>query len=297
MTDEQQLEQQLFELGDLMSPTSEFTAGVMERVERTSVAPVVDPVESPKTGTLWRRARALLAIVAVAAVVIWLRPASDAPDLTSNDWWLGSPAVYAQEITQTLQQARVDGIVFRTATRFILDDGTEQTSPTVRTAAVIHDRCRYESMTDGRLGMVTWAIPDQDGFLVTKYLVHDNSMSVRQASRDEGLGASPIARVLKISRLIEQADRRLEPTDIDGQQCIGFEIDAGKVHKKHKSGTYQIWLDTQTRHPVKMVYDRQVPPNPDSNIDRMITITHQFEWNPNLPDEIFMPTDNPEPLR
>ncbi len=297
MTDEQQLEQQLLELGESMTPGADFATSVMKRIEDSNIAPVKTPSDSATATSVWRRIRTLLSIVAVAALMIWLRSTSDPPGVVSSDWWLGSPAVYAGEIVDALEQAQVQGVVFRDRTTYLLEDGSTEEARNIRTVAVVDDRYRYESTTEGRLNMVTWAVPDNDEFVVTKYLALSDSTRVRRLPREEGLGASPLSRVLELSRLIEQSSRHMEPRDIEGHECVGFEIDAAQVHRKHKSGSYQIWIDTDTKRPVKMVFDRESTIRDDRNIKRVISTTDRFEWNPDLPDDTFVPHDDPQPLR
>jgi len=298
MTDEQQLEQQIFELGEEMRPGTDFTSDVMKRIANSTATPAKKSVDVSLARTVWSRVRTFVAIVAVTTLVIWLRQSNDPADVASNDWWLGTPAVYAEEIVHALQQAQVEGVVFRSSTTSVFDDGSEEKNRNVRTIAVVHERYRYESTTtDGRLASVTWSVPDNEEYVVTKYLAFQKSTRVRRVSREEGLGASPIARVLEISRLIDQANRQMAPTDIDGHQCIGFEIAANKVFKRPKSGIYQIWLDTKTKRPVKMIFDRESRMKDDRNIKRAITVSDRFEWNPDLPDNTFEPHETPQPLR
>lgn len=297
MSTEQELELQLTELGEVMTASTDFTSGIMDRIDNRSVSPAKSSKTSVNGRSCWIRSCKLLAVVAVAALMVWLWPTNDQTDMAGNNWWLGSPAVYAGEIVDAIQQGQVEGVLFRSGTTFVLKDGSEENSPTTGTIAVVGDRYRYESSTAGRLGMVTWSVLENDEYVVTKYLAHDNSTRVRRMPREQGLGASPLARVLEISRLIEQANRHLDPKEIDGHESVGFEIDANKVHKKHKSGTYQIWLDTKTKLPVKMTFGRDLPSNPDHNNKRMISVSDRFEWNPKLADGTFEPKQNPQPLR
>ena len=296
MTDEQQLEQQLFELGDVMTPGAEFATTVMKGVSGATVTSA-DGGNILLLNRLWRnRVRAFLVIAGVVMVFFFVLQSDHPGNLDGDNWWLESPAVYAEEIVRTILQ--VEDVIFRSATRLVLEDDTEEAEGNVRTVVVAQDRYRYESVTpDGRLASVTWSVPDNGEYVITKHLAIQNKTRTRRVSPEEGLGTSPLVRVLDVCELIDQAGQRLLPREVDGQECVGFKIDAGKVHRKHESGTYLIWLDTATKRPVKMIFSRERRMKNERNVKRVITVMDRFEWNPDVPDDVYVPQENPQPIR
>jgi len=79
------------------------------------------------------------------------------------------------------------------------------------------------------------------------------------------------------------ADRFFESKQIDGIECFGFELSAKKYGTNPDTSIHTLWFDTVTKLPVKMEYQGLQDDGPRKRI------MDQFEWNPELPAETFIP--------
>lgn len=96
---------------------------------------------------------------------------------------------------------------------------------------------------------------------------------------------NPMDRIIWLASLLNEADRFWEDEEIEGIQCFGFEVSAKKYGTNPDGMLHRLWFDARTKLPVKMEFERL--DEGDGKPRRMVT--DQFQWNPEIPAETFMP--------
>gem|GEM_PF-603921 len=94
----------------------------------------------------------------------------------------------------------------------------------------------------------------------------------------------PMERVIFPIGWIDQADRILENTFIDGIECIGVELSAKKYGTNPDTAVHTLWFDLSANLPVRLEF-RSVS---DDGVRRR-QLWDQFQWNPELPEDTFVP--------
>ena len=80
-------------------------------------------------------------------------------------------------------------------------------------------------------------------------------------------------------------------TVIEGCNCLGFEISAGKYGDNPEQWIDCIWFDIETKLPVRIEeHGRPVTDHPEKTFT---IIKDQFDYNPELPADTFIP-ETPE---
>jgi len=95
----------------------------------------------------------------------------------------------------------------------------------------------------------------------------------------------PMDNILFIAGLIDRADRLYETTKIDGVEWFGFEVSAKKYGDNPDGAVHRVWFDAATNLPVRMELEW---PHSDGS-GTTINAKEQFEWDPLLPDDFFIP--------
>ncbi len=281
MSDELLLEDRLRELGEAMSPDHSFAEVVMERVERQPATVAEPPVRRTRFGTSISARRSVLLASALAALMFlaWSIGGDD------GHWWGGSHAAYAQEISRVVEQARVKGVVARSRTQFVMQDGTRHVSSTVSNYFIRNDRYRLDIFDNGELREIQWYVPQGAELVQTSLLVGDGSTKVdRHANRRSD--SDPISQFLEVAKRFDQAQRKFGPEVFEGKRCIGFEIDAKPLDADNDAAVYRIWVDVDSKRPVRLEIEL---PASTPQILTMTLIFDQFEWNPRLPADTFTP--------
>jgi hypothetical protein len=95
----------------------------------------------------------------------------------------------------------------------------------------------------------------------------------------------PMREILRIVGLLDRADTFDEDIEIEGMACFGFEISAKKYGDNPDGAFHRAWFDAATHLPVKMEVEW-----PRSNGGGTSTaVKDQFEWDPVLPGDFFVP--------
>jgi hypothetical protein len=95
----------------------------------------------------------------------------------------------------------------------------------------------------------------------------------------------PMERILFTAGLINEADRFHGSLEVDGVECFGFEISAKKYGDNPDGAIHRVWFDAMTALPVRM--ESHWPQRDGSGT--LTTIQDQFEWDPALPEDFFIP--------
>jgi len=94
---------------------------------------------------------------------------------------------------------------------------------------------------------------------------------------------NPMDRIIFLAGYIDKADRFFENRQIEGIECFGFELSAKKYGDNPDTSIHTLWFDSETMLPV-MIEDEDLEENGPSK-----KVLDQFEWNPELPADTFVP--------
>jgi len=232
-----------------------------------------------KTGTKKLAAAAAIAIIVLGGVTFWPSGGSD-----NGKWWLGPPAAWGQEIMAALDT--IKGVTCREQTVLVMSDGSEHTSSTWDILYVSSDSYRRDIYDGDFLREIQWYVPDGSGTL--QHSIRYDLKSYFTHTGEGGFGNhDPVERMRFYVRLLDEADKLLGETVIEGCNCVGFEISAGKYGDNPENWVDCIWFDTETKLPVRMEkHGRPVTDQPDKTFT---TIQDQFDYNPELSADTFIP--------
>ena len=224
-------------------------------------------------------AAAAIAIVVFGGITFW---PSGGPD--NGKWWLGPPAAWGQEILAELDT--IKGITCHEQTVLVMSDGSEHTSSTWDILYVSSDSYRRDIYDGDFLREIQWYVPDGDGTLH-----HSIRYDLKSYFTHSGEGSfgnhDPVERMRFYVRLLDEADKLLGEKIIEDRNCVGFEISAGKYGNNPEQWTDCIWFDVETKLPVQIEkHGRPVTDQPDKTFT---TIQDQFNYNPELPADTFIP--------
>ncbi len=290
MRNEHILDKNLKQLGKVLTPDPSFNATLMERIHSASAKPNLNSILDKSPHSYFKYGRLILAACVLVFIFSWISTSSNQSRLVEQNWWLGSSSVYAQEISQNLEQARVDGLSFRNTTTFVMEDGTRSTSSTVNTYFMQHDRYRLDIYDAGKIREIQWYVPIGNELVQTGLRIQSNESHISRHKKGDH-NSSPISQILGKVKYLDQATHRFNPKEIEGKQCIGFEIDISKLEGDLSKGKHEIWFDTKTKLPVQIISDRPFQKN-KNKIKRWISTMDQFEWNPRFPANTFVPQTN-----
>ncbi len=228
-------------------------------------------------------AAAAIAIVVFGGITFW---PSGGPE--NGKWWLGPPAAWGQEILAELDTFK--SVTCHEQTVLVMSDGSRHTSSTWDILYVSSDSYRRDIYDGDFLREIQWYVPDGDGTLQ-----HSIRYDLKSYFKHTGEGSfgnhDPVERMRFYVRLLDEADKLLGETVIEGCNCVGFEISAGKYGDNPENWVDCIWFDTETKLPVRMEkHGRPVTDHPDKTFT---TIQDQFNYNPELPADTFVP-ETPE---
>jgi outer membrane lipoprotein-sorting protein len=89
---------------------------------------------------------------------------------------------------------------------------------------------------------------------------------------------------------IDRADRVLDDSLIEGIACFGLELSAKKYGTNPDGMIHRLWFSTETDLPVRMEFEFMN----ETSGRTVILVKDQFQWDPVLPDDFFVPQVPPE---
>ena len=236
-----------------------------------------------KTGTKKLAAATAIAIIVLGGITFW---PSGGPD--NVKWWLGPPAAWGQEILAKLDT--IKGVTCYEQTVLVMSDGSEHTSSTWDILYVSSDSYRRDIYDGDFLREIQWYVPDGDGTLQHSIRYDLKSYFVHSGEGSFG-NYNPVERMRFYVNLLDEADQLLGEEVIDGYNCVGFEISASKYGDNPVDWVDCIWFDKETKLPVRIEKrGRPVTNQPDKTFT---TIQNEFDYNPELSDDTFIP-ETPE---
>ena len=205
-----------------------------------------------------------------------------------DKWWLGSSAVWGQELLTTL--GTIQAVTCRERTILVEGDGSEHPSSTWRIFYMSRDSYRRDIYDGDVLREIQWYVPD-GGDMIQHYVRYD--LRCYGATRHGGsFGVyDPNERMRFYTELVDKADRLLGEETIDGRPCVGFEIRASKYGNNPETWLDRIWFDEQTRLPVRI--EESGRPVTGDTTRTFTTIQDQFDFAPQVPADTFIPQAPP----
>ena len=227
-------------------------------------------------------AAAAIVIIVLGGVTFWPGGSSE-----TGKWWLGPPAVWGQEILATLDT--ITGVCCREQTVFVMPDGSKHTSSTWDKFYVSRDSYRRDIYDGNTLREIQWYVPDGND-MIQHYVRFD--LRCYGAVRHKGSfgDSDPIERMRFYVRLLDDTVKLLGEKVIEGHNCVGFEISASKYGDNPQQWLDRIWFDIDTKFPVLIERERLCPRDKtQADFHPSITIEDQFDYNPQLSSDTFVP--------
>lgn len=232
-----------------------------------------------KTRLLKPALGAAAVLIVFGVVTFW--PSSDP---AYDKWWLGSSAVWGQEILAQLDT--VKGITCREQSTFVFADGSTHTSSTWNKFYLSHDSYRRDIYDGDTQREIQWYVPDANGTLF--HSIRFDKKCYFTHSGAGGIGhRDPVERMRFYVKLLDRADALLGERQIEGRNCVGFKIRASQYGNNPESWTDCIWFDVGTKLPVRIEHQgRPVTDRPEWSFTNT---QDQFNYNPELPADTFTP--------
>ncbi|MHC4361697.1 MAG: hypothetical protein ACYSTZ_02630 [Planctomycetota bacterium] len=146
-------------------------------------------------------------------------------------------------------------------------------------------RTEWYVVEKGDWGQTSFEFNDEN-FRVTQTILNYENNTCKEVSYD-GMPPShhPLDNIMLVMGHIDKADRVLENTVIEGVEYFGLEISAKKYGSNPDGVLHRLWLDFETKLPVRMEFER---PRKDG-AGKSVRVRDEFEWNPELPAYTFDP--------
>ena len=126
---------------------------------------------------------------------------------------------------------------------------------------------------------------DFKNFKLTETIVNFNEQTYRVITYDStSHPRNPMDGILFLAGIVDRADRVLENTEIEGLECIGFEISAKKYGTNPDDMIHRLWFDEKTKLPVRIVFEHG-----QRDGIKKLRVRDQFQWDIELAKEIFKP--------
>jgi hypothetical protein len=285
MTDKMNIEQRLQRAAASLAEMPSVCETVMSRLDQLAVQPARANVAVRQSGAEWRWRLPAVAAAAAAITALWL--VLPGGDVGQSAWWLAAPAAVAQEVRATVDAALLGGATAEEQTIVIGADGNRHTSSTTsRLYASAGRAYRRDIYDDGKLREIHWYFQEDDALVQTS--VRYDSQTVDVCRHPLTVNETNIAENLRrLSGHIAQADLRLDYREIEKHKCVGFEIDNRKLDPAASAGVLRVWLDVDTKLPVRIEFETSQPN--EAQPKALILVTGHFNWRPDLPADTYTP--------
>ena len=225
-------------------------------------------------------AAAVIAIIVLSGIHFW-------PD--GDQWWLGPPAAWGQEIINKINT--IKGVTCREQTIWIEPDGSRNTSSTWNIYYVSHDSYRRDIYDGDLLREIQWYVPDGDN-MIQHYIRFDLGCYGAVTHSGTFGDHDPVERMRSYIRCLDEADKLLGEKVIEDRNCIGFEISASKYGDNPIEWLYRIWFDIDTKLPVLLEHEMPCPRDKtQTDFNPFINVLDQFDYSTELSAETFTPWD------
>jgi len=157
---------------------------------------------------------------------------------------------------------------------------------------------RQDRFDGDRLQTTEWFVIEQDDATSTNLDFNDESFHLVHTTVDyqartykvvthgrETRPRHPMDGIRSLIGHLDRADRLLDDEVIDGTECFGFELSAKKYGSNPDDMIHRFWFSAETDLPAQMEFEF----TSESSGRQAVRVTDQFEWNPVLPEEFFVP--------
>jgi hypothetical protein len=134
------------------------------------------------------------------------------------------------------------------------------------------------------MAKTSWDFNDKDYRLTQTIVDFEDRTYTTIVHRGDSCPGHPMDRILFLAGWIDRADCLLENAEIDGVECFGLELSAKKYGSNPDGMLDRMWFDVQRKLPAKMEGEL-----PRADGTKAVIVKDQFEWNAELPAEIFVP--------
>jgi hypothetical protein len=282
MNNKDSIEKDLEQLGQTIGSEESFVDKVMNSIDNKKI------VRRTKKRVFFagaaRLAAAIVLLIVLGSITFWPSDNSE-----SGKWWLGPSAAWGQEIREVLDT--IKGVSCREQITLIESDGSKHTSSTWDIFYVSSDSYRRDIYDGDFLREIQWYVPGGNGTLhhsicfdLKSYFTHSGEGSF--GNRD------PIERMRFYVNILEKTKnkRLLGEIVIEDHNCIGFEISASEYGNNPEEWLDRIWFDIEMKLPVLIEKERgRSRDETNKNFHPFINVQDQFEYNPELPNDTFIP--------
>jgi outer membrane lipoprotein-sorting protein len=224
--------------------------------------------------------------LAAAVILIVLGSISFWPSSNrSNQWWLGSPAAWGQQITRSLEKVNV--LMYREGAIFVGDYGSTHISGNWSRWYKAPGRQRKDTYYNDTLVGTMWELPDGAGATMRWDVSYEFQCYTKQ-TYPHTLPTSDLVSSLRFYvDLLGKADRVLDANSFEDKDCVGFEISAAKYGSNPKEWIDRIWFDKKTSLPVRIEqHGRPVTNHPE---ETLTFVQNEFQYASAVPTDIFEP--------
>lgn len=202
-----------------------------------------------------------------------------------DQWWRGSPAVWGREITASLNQ--VKALIYREGYVFVANYGSTHTSGNWSRWYKAADRRRRDTYYKDTLVSTMWEVPEGAGAVRRYDISHEERCYTVKTYESGAQGSDPVEILRFYVRLLDKADRILDPETFEGKECVGFEISASTYGSNPKEWIDRIWLGKENGLPVRIEqHGRPVTDHPEMT---STLVQDHFQYCVEMPAEEFEP--------
>jgi outer membrane lipoprotein-sorting protein len=284
------IDERLGRLGERLARQPSVVDRVMEEVHRA------DPVRVSgfKQGRIVKMLRsprsAAVAAAVLLLVVFGLRPWPASRDSGAGNWWFEPPSAWAGELKAAIEGAGKTGFSCREQFFNVLPDGTRAESSTSNRFFLSGNSYRRDTFERGKLWETQWYVRSSDGLTVTGIRYVQKTYTVTHDPSAQHNAVDPMPLLNTLAERLEQSGKRLGVSRIEDRDAVEFEIASKSLDKSAADATMHIWLDQETKMPLKITHELARGPGQAIGI---VLVQDHFEWNPNLPAGTFEPSIPP----
>jgi outer membrane lipoprotein-sorting protein len=157
---------------------------------------------------------------------------------------------------------------------------------------------RQDHFAGDQLRSTEWYVIEQEQATPTSLDFNDDSFRLVHTTVDypdrtykvvthtrEGRPQHPMDSIRSLIGYLDRADRILDNEVIDGIECFGLELSAKKYGTNPDGMVHRFWFDADTDLPVRIEFEFISQPSGRKTVQ----VKDQFTWNPDLPDDFFVP--------
>ncbi|MBW8035350.1 MAG: hypothetical protein FVQ79_06915 [Planctomycetes bacterium] len=219
---------------------------------------------------------AVAAAVIIIAVLAGINPFGGSIDVASVAW--------GQEIIAAIET--IKGVSCREQIFTVTKNGSKHLSSTWNILYFSKDSYRRDIYDGDKLREIQWYVPEGETMLQHSIRFDIKSYFVEQHQGSFGV-QDPIDRVRFYVQFMDSAEHLVGTKNIEGTNCVGFEIKASEYGSNPEHWVDKIWFDVETKLPV--VIEQHGRPVTDRPEMTFTTVKDDFNYGEELPGNTFEP--------